>query len=534
MLFKKFMLPVSAAFAVSAKPLGIRAGQNSTSGTIEWGACEESINSTLPIQCGTLTVPLDYTNVSDTRTIDLALLRIPSLNTTSKGSILFNFGGPGAEARNTLVSYEETLMRSTGGEHDLIAFDPRGTAEALAYNCYPDPAQRPPAPVSDSSDKALGEVWAIGSSIAQTCLNNTKDTAPYIGTAFVARDMMQIVDALGEDGMLRYWGISYGTVLGATVAAMFPDRMDKLLLDGVVNCHNYYHKSGIDVDQLLSADSAFTETLRECIEAGELCALSQVNSTALELQATLLVLAEDIRKFPIAIDGIIIDYAAVINLYYLSIRSSGFQSFAPLILNLLNRENLESIAAVYRALEGQGILQNPDALLGIKGGDTIPRYSTLDGVLPTIDYMKQTTSIFWGLTTIHATLYAQWPFEAKERYEGDFNVTTPNPVLFLGNTYDPATPLASAYNMSATFEESVVLEQHGFGHSSLSQPSNCTASIIGDYFVNGKSYYDEKGLENMADSRWVVSMLPTIVRNNIMLSTRVLGYLQSKVPTSKI
>lgn len=147
MLFKRYIFPASAAIAVSAKPLNIRAGQNSTSGSIAWGDCEESINSTLPIQCGTLTVPLDYTNTSDGRTIDLALLRIPTLNTTSKGSILFNFGGPGAEARHTLVSYEETLtmyvdyflvfldddswslnadmIRSTGGQHDLIAFDPR-------------------------------------------------------------------------------------------------------------------------------------------------------------------------------------------------------------------------------------------------------------------------------------------------------------------------------------------------------------------------------------------------------------------------
>lgn len=36
-------------------------------------------------------------------------------------------------------------------------------------------------------------------------------------------------------------GLSYGTTLGATVAAMFPDRIDKLILDGVMNPHEYYH-----------------------------------------------------------------------------------------------------------------------------------------------------------------------------------------------------------------------------------------------------------------------------------------------------
>jgi pimeloyl-ACP methyl ester carboxylesterase len=36
-------------------------------------------------------------------------------------------------------------------------------------------------------------------------------------------------------------GFSYGTLLGATVAAMFPDKMDKVVLDGVVNPFEYYH-----------------------------------------------------------------------------------------------------------------------------------------------------------------------------------------------------------------------------------------------------------------------------------------------------
>jgi pimeloyl-ACP methyl ester carboxylesterase len=36
-------------------------------------------------------------------------------------------------------------------------------------------------------------------------------------------------------------GFSYGTTLGATVASMYPERVDKMVLDGVQNPHEYYH-----------------------------------------------------------------------------------------------------------------------------------------------------------------------------------------------------------------------------------------------------------------------------------------------------
>jgi len=45
--------------------------------------------------------------------------------------------------------------------------------------------------------------------------------------------------------MLTQSGISYGSLLGQTVAAMFPDRMDRLVLDGVVNANNYYEHFGM-------------------------------------------------------------------------------------------------------------------------------------------------------------------------------------------------------------------------------------------------------------------------------------------------
>lgn len=68
-----------------------------------------------------------------------------------------------------------------------------------------------------------------------------KELGELVGTAFVARDINAIFDALDEDGYIRYWGFSYGTVLGATLAAMFPDKTDRMVLGGNINPIDYYH-----------------------------------------------------------------------------------------------------------------------------------------------------------------------------------------------------------------------------------------------------------------------------------------------------
>lgn len=61
-----------------------------------------------------------------------------------------------------------------------------------------------------------------------------------MGTAYVARDIKAIAEALGEDNLIRYLGYSYGTLLGATTAAMFPRSIDRMVLDGNINPTDYY------------------------------------------------------------------------------------------------------------------------------------------------------------------------------------------------------------------------------------------------------------------------------------------------------
>lgn len=55
----------------------------------------------------------------------------------------------------------------------------------------------------------------------------------------------------------------------------------------------------------------------------------------------------------------------------------------------------------------------------------------------------------------------------NEILQGPFNATTNHPILFIGSTADNVTPLQSAYNNSAHFENSVVLVQDSYGVRNL-------------------------------------------------------------------
>lgn len=121
------------------------------------------------------------------------------------------------------------LSSATGGSHDLISFAPRyveapslhegqettntarcrGTGLTLPFSCYPNDISRQVGAqplAGNASDVALGQIWAKSTLFASNCFAAQNKTGQLIGTAFVVRDMMRIVDALREDGMLRYWG----------------------------------------------------------------------------------------------------------------------------------------------------------------------------------------------------------------------------------------------------------------------------------------------------------------------------------------
>ncbi|GAM88007.1 hypothetical protein ANO11243_060360 [Dothideomycetidae sp. 11243] len=214
--------------------------------TINWAPCTvpyvNILNATL--LCADLQVPRDYTNPG-AGSITLQLTKSVALIQPAKGSILFNPGGPGLSANEEIGTGGALFDSATGLEFDVVTWDPRGVGQAMPYSCYQNDTYRIPLiyktpSTSNSSDAARGRVWGLKKTFSIACAEAISDFGDLVGTAFTARDMMQIVDALNEDGLLHYWGFSYGSILGMTAAAMFPDRMGRVIIDGVLNPRDYY------------------------------------------------------------------------------------------------------------------------------------------------------------------------------------------------------------------------------------------------------------------------------------------------------
>ncbi|KDN66633.1 putative TAP domain-containing protein [Colletotrichum sublineola] len=308
-------------------------------------------------------------------------------------------------------------------------------------------------------------MWATAKLLADKCYKRNRESGRLIGSAFVARDMMKIVDALGEDGLLRYWGGSYGTLLGQTAAVMFPERIDRMVLDGNVNPHEYYQS--YDEEQWSDSDKTFNAVFQSCVADPSVCRLAQryPNRTAAQLEETIYTLIDELNDRPIPFNGTLIDYGFVKTGVTIALYSSLLRPILDVGFDALIARDLHSFTQAWEELVAAytSAGASPDAVIGIQCGDKIVRVETLDAFLPIAERQFGISRILGDGQTAMGMVCAQWRLPAKGQYTGDFRSKTRHPILFIGNTADPITPLASAQNASAGFEGSVVLQANGYG-----------------------------------------------------------------------
>ncbi len=217
---------------------------------LDWQACDpemlgEDVNQALALygkhaQCALMRVPMDYDNPAGAE-LKIEVLRVTGTQPTQRlGAIVFNPGGPGVNGLMTavytgfqLMASDDARLQEMAGRYDLIGFSPRGTGASNPLNC--DAAGTFAESGSYTFNRSAENLQAVQHNArlqAEACLSNP--LTQHIHTDATARDMDLLRAVLGES-KLNYIGYSYGSWLGAWYARLFPDRVGRMLLDGVDN-----------------------------------------------------------------------------------------------------------------------------------------------------------------------------------------------------------------------------------------------------------------------------------------------------------
>ncbi|SDG49266.1 alpha/beta hydrolase fold [Lentzea fradiae] len=267
---------------------------------IAWGACPEPAEGASRdprLTCGTVEVPLDYRNPGGEKIV-VTVSKLPAPESRDRrGVLLLNPGGPALSGLDTPGVVAPTLPQAVLAAYDLIGFDPRGVGHSTPQSCGLDDPSLPglfPYPAADGSITANAD---HARSTAERCGKNGGEKIRHFTTANTARDMDVIRAALGEE-KISYWGQSYGTYLGTVYESLFPERADRVVLEGNVNPTKVWAHAKDNWGKAMS--DRFPDAAR--VAAAQHAALG-LGETADEVTKRYLALADRLDSTPAPVPG---------------------------------------------------------------------------------------------------------------------------------------------------------------------------------------------------------------------------------------
>ncbi|KAJ5919828.1 Peptidase S33 tripeptidyl aminopeptidase-like C-terminal [Penicillium verhagenii] len=455
-------------------------------------------------------------------------------------------GGPGTlqallSGRNLQTIIDAESDPSSGEKHsddryfDVIGFDPRGVGHTTpAVTCFPDGSSQRSWELAveaegmiGSSENALQNSWQRTQALNQGCSvyemtgSDQEDLMmAYINTPLVARDMLTIIERHGEwrekEGLraqnahdirhgydstraiiqrtkwnrdeepLLYWGRSYGTVLGTTFAALFPDRVSRAVLDGVVNMDKYYENRGpsviVDADAIfdrfgLYCDAAgpqscpfYAEGGSDAIQAAYWSLENQILNTSIPVMASSTRGPEVITWTDMKALLRIAVYQPLLAFPMLAEKIGALVDGDPVpMADFKRRRNFNSCPSNECSIMGpwspQCTQEEDNSLYAMAAILCTDAEFLADNTLESFTEMwkgfradSQTLGDYWAQMELACV---GWKTKAKYKFTD------------------------SAQHMSESFPGSVLLQQDSEGHTTIAAPSVCVASLIRIYFQTG-------------------------------------------------
>lgn len=471
------------------------------SATIGWSKCYAKQG---PFQCGSVQVPLDYDEPNGP-TISLAVVRLPATDQAHRiGSLFLNPGGPGGSGVvYTVLAGPSLYTDEVRARFDLVGFDPRGVTSSTPLRCFGTDRQWGPyfLPFAFPSNPAEVQMWMDADHFVDSaCAQRGGRIADHMATADVARDMDVLRQAVG-DSQLNYAGVSYGTMLGQTYANMFPSKIRAMIIDGVLDPIAWTTGSGdgstVPFSTRLHSDQGAQATLDEffrlCDAGGPNCAFAP------DSKARFTALGDALKAHPVTVvfpDGSTVELnysnlvGATLGAMY---DSSGWEDFAQALAEIEAQATPATLGIrlqqfwhpVNSYITKRGFPHYFNALESFPGvacadSDNPHSYAAWSAAADAAEAQYGTFGRIWAWAS---SICADWPNGDADRYIGPWNHNTSNPVLVIGNQFDPATRYQGAVLASNLLPNSRLLTVHGWGHTSLFM-SQCADAVQTRYLVD--------------------------------------------------
>lgn len=341
-------------------------------------------------------------------------------------------------------------------------------------------------------------MWARANALGTGCSENGSEILQHMNTAPVVADMVEIIERHGEwrgkqakiwvdspswiestadlefddpyarksilerttykkgQEKLQYWGFSYGTVLGSTFAALEPQRVGRVIIDGVCDLSDYYSTGWLT--NLRDTDKIMENFYNYCSKSNNTQSpLNNGSLTSSEIRSVVENLITAIKEDPIPVPGTkdraadIITYSDVMNLikdvFYTPLKL--FPKQATLLADLTYGNG--SLFASHKAASHTPSCSPSSKKCTIPTSMAGPAIFCTDGSpllwekknwLTYIEKLvKQSTWMgeYWSTITLQC---ASWKARAKWNVKAsDLTAKTAHPLLIIGNTLDPVTPL---------------------------------------------------------------------------------------------
>jgi len=276
---------------------------------------------------------------------------------------------------------------------------------------------------------------------------------------------------------LDYLGFSYGTLLGSTYAALFPDKVGHLVLDGAIDPQ--LSESDMLLDQVAGFDKAFRAYLEDCLGSNECPFKGSVDQALFVVEDFL----EKVETTPLQtqVDRKLTINSALSGIFAALYSKDSWQYLTQAFQEALTGDGTTMLllADYYNDRDvTDGYLSNlNEANLAISCADS---RITEEEAIGLNDEFVVASEVFGKYFAFPSLSCESWP-EGKSMVTLDFRQKLASAPLVIGTTGDPATPYKQAVALSELLDGAVLLSFEGEGHTAYGS-NVCVDAIVEAYF----------------------------------------------------